>query len=289
MKLIWTVLTAYIALLAGETVLTQRPSREAVGKPDPPSAGWKLAWADEFDKDGRPDPRNWSYEAGFVRNRELQWYQPANAWCEAGLLIIEGRRERRQNQNYAPNSRDWKASSEYADYTSASVMTRGRHQWQYGRFEMRARIDARPGLWPAFWTLGVEGEWPGNGEIDVMEYYGGMLLANVAWGTEKRQVAEWDTVKKPITEFNDPDWSRKFHVWRMDWDDEVIKLYVDEILLNTTDLKDTFNKNTAGKNPFHQPHYMILNLAIGGTQGGDPSRTNFPARFEVDYVRVYQK
>jgi beta-glucanase (GH16 family) len=75
----------------------------------------------------------------------------------------------------------------------------------------------------------------------------------------------------------------------MDWDAKVIRLYVDEILLNTTDLKDTSNKNRDSKNPFHQAHYLILNLAIGGTSGGDPSGTDFPARFEVDYVRVYQK
>lgn len=58
----------------------------------PPDA-WKLVWSDEFDKDGRPDPTKWTYETGFVRNEELQWYQPENAWCEKGLLIIEGRRE----------------------------------------------------------------------------------------------------------------------------------------------------------------------------------------------------
>jgi len=290
MKPIRMFLTVYIVLMAGETVLTRQcPSGEAVSKPDPSFAGWKLVWADEFNKDGRPDPQNWSYEAGFVRNRELQWYQPDNAWCKEGLLIIEGRREHKQNPNYQPNSEDWKASREYADYTSASLTTRGRHHWQYGRFEMRGRIDARSGLWPGFWTLGVAGEWPRNGEIDSMEYYQGMLLANVAWGTQKRWVAEWDSVKKPITQFNDPDWSSKFHVWRMDWDDKVIRLYVDEILLNTTDLKDTFNKDTERKNPFHQPHYLLLNLAIGGTSGGDPSSTHFPAKFEVDYVRVYQK
>lgn len=154
---------------------------------------------------------------------------------------------------------------------------------------MRGRIDTRPGLWPAFWTLGVEGFWPSNGEIDIMEYYRGMLLANVAWASEKPWTPVWDDVRKPITEFNDPDWSGKFHICRMDWDEKSIRLYVDDILLNMTDLKDTFNKNPEGKNPFHQPHYILLNLAMGGTNGGDPSKTDFPARFEVDYVRVYQK
>ncbi len=290
MKFILTFLIAYIALMASSSGMAQqRPSGEAAGKPDPSAAGWKLVWADEFDKDGRPDTRNWGYEAGFVRNREFQWYQPENARCEKGLLVIEGRRERRKNPGYDPNSRDWKAGSEYADYTSASLTTKGLRNWRYGRFEMRGRIDTRLGLWPAFWTLGVEGAWPSNGEIDIMEYYRGILLANVAWASERQWTPIWDDLRKPIAEFNDPDWSGKFHVWRMDWDEKAINLYVDDILLNTTDLKDTFNKDAEGGNPFHQPHYIILNLAIGGMNGGDPSKTDFPARFEVDYVRVYQR
>jgi beta-glucanase (GH16 family) len=249
----------------------------------------KLVWSDEFDKEGRPDPNNWTYEQGFVRNQELQWYQPDNARCQNGLLIIEGRRLRKQNPRYSADSRDWRQSREYAEYTSASLTTRRLHSWMFGRFEMCGRIDTRPGLWPAFWTLGIEGPWPSNGEIDIMEYYRGVLLANAAWAAEKRWAALWDDSKKPITEFNDPNWPEKFHIWRMDWDADSIKLYVDDLLLNQVDLKETINKTGDGKNPFHQPHYIILNLAIGGTAGGDPSKTEFPAKFEVDYVRIYQK
>jgi len=159
----------------------------------------------------------------------------------------------------------------------------------YGRFEMRARIDTRAGLWPAFWTLGTKGLWPGCGEIDIMEYYRGMLLANAAWASEQPWTPQWDDIRKPITEFNDLQWSGKFHVWRMDWDAESIKLYVDDYLMNSVALTETFNKDKEGKNPFRQPHYIILNLAIGGTAGGDPSGTEFPARYEIDYVRVYEK
>ena len=93
---------------------------------------------------------------------------------------------------------------------------------------------------------------------------------------------------KPVKEF-DEGWSNQFHVWRMDWDQESIKLYVDGQLLNTTSLKDTINADGKGKNPFKQPHYIILNLAIGGNSGGDPSKTKFPSRYEIDYVRIYQK
>jgi beta-glucanase (GH16 family) len=74
----------------------------------------------------------------------------------------------------------------------------------------------------------------------------------------------------------------------MDWDKNEIKLYVDDILLNTTDLKTTINGDDGKTNPFHQPHYILVNLAIGGQNGGDPSSTPFPTRYVVDYIRVYQ-
>jgi beta-glucanase (GH16 family) len=251
--------------------------------------GWTLVWNDEFDVDGQPDPRNWNFEFGFVRNEELQWYQPDNARCENGLLIIEGRRERKPNPHYRPGSRSWRTNREYAEYTSACLHTKGRHSWQYGQFEMRARIDTRLGCWPAFWTLGIESRWPECGEIDIMEFYRGTLLANAAWGTGTPWTPRWDDRKKPIGEFNDADWSTRFHVWRMDWNHDAIRLYVDNELLNEVDLSRTVNGDREGKNPFRQPHYILLNLAIGGTNGGDPSQTRPPLRFEVDYVRVYQR
>jgi len=278
-----------ILLMTSIVIAQQLPNQLSFENSNTSSNEYELVWSDEFDKDGQPDPNNWTYENGFIRNNELQWYQPENARCENGLLIIEGRRERKENPNYKTDSDNWKQNREFAEYTSASLTTRRLHSWMYGRFEMRGRIDTRPGLWPAFWTLGVQGQWPSCGEIDIMEYYQGTLLANAAWGTEKRWVPKWDDLKKPITDFNDPNWSAKFHVWRMDWDANSIKLYVDDELLNTVDLGETFNKDKEGKNPFRQPHYIIANLAIGGTVGGDPSNTEFPAKYEIDYIRIYKE
>jgi beta-glucanase (GH16 family) len=253
------------------------------------SDGYELVWADEFDQAGRPDPRNWTYERGFVRNQEDQWYQPENAWVDGGLLIIEARREHKPNPNHDSQGNDWRSQREHAEYTSASLTTRGLHSWQYGRFAMRARIDTRPGMWPAFWTLGTQGRWPANGEIDIMEYYRGMLLANVAWAGDGPSRTNWDDSRTPIEELGDAGWSDEFHVWRMDWDEREIRIYVDDVLLNSVDLDTTFNEDAEGRNPLRQPHYIVLNLAIGGTNGGDPSRTEFPGRLEVDYVRVYQR
>jgi beta-glucanase (GH16 family) len=257
------------------------------GQP-PAYSGYTLVWADEFDGTGDPDPKNWTFEQGFVRNRELQWYQPQNARRSNGLLVVEARRERVPNPQFDAASSDWKRNRQHAEYTSASLTTRGLHQWTYGRFEMRGRIDTRPGLWPAFWTLGVAGTWPHGGEIDIMEYYRGILLANVAWGGAKRFEPIWADSRKPIDSFGRPDWGREFHDWRMDWDARAIVLSVDGQVLNTVDLARTDNADGTGTNPFHQAQYLLLNLAIGGTQGGDPGQTMFPARFEVDYVRVYQ-
>ncbi len=129
-----------------------------------------------------------------------------------------------------------------------------------------------------------------SGGIVIMEYYRGLLLANIAWGSKQPWQAKWDDSKKPLSKFADPNWSQKFHPWRMDWDEKSIHLSVDGLRLNSTDLGDTVNEDSEGENPFfHQPHYIILSLAVGGTSGGDPSATAFPTRFEVDYVRVYQR
>ena len=256
--------------------------------PVPVPAGYTLVWHDEFDGEGRPDPTKWAYERGFVRNRELQWYQPENARVHGGRLVIEARRERHANPDFDPHSVDWRRERPSAAYTSASLTTRGLHAWKYGRFEMRARIDVRPGSWPAFWTLGVDGEWPACGEVDIMEYYRGMLLANFAWA-DSLGGAVWSSTRTPLDSLGGAAWAARFHVWRMDWDESGIRLYVDDRLLNSVDLAHTWNRNGDARNPFRQPHHIILNLAIGGTQGGDPAATVFPVRYEVDWVRVYQR
>ena len=247
---------------------------------------YRLVWADEFDGVGAPDSSKWTYERGFVRNEEHQWYQPENARMAGGILTIEAKRETKPNPTYEAGSTNWRRGRQNVEYTSTSMTTRGLHTWQYGRFEMRARIDTRPGMWPAFWTLGASGGWPAGGEIDIMEYYRGMILANVAWAKEDPRRAFWDDLKKPITDYP-ADWSSRYHVWRMDWTPERIELYLDDELLNSTELSETANVD--GRNPFHAPHYIIVNLAIGGMNGGDPSATEFPGKLEVDYVRVYQR
>lgn len=250
------------------------------------TSGFRLVWADEFNRDGQPDTANWNYEHGFVRNNELQWYQPENAFCTSGMLVIEARKESRPNPAFVMESRDWRKQREKIEYTSSCLHTRGKQSWLYGRFELRARIDISPGLWPAWWTLGINQPWPGNGEIDIMEYYRGKLLANIAClGTDRK--AQWFSHAFSTDSLGAATWAEQFHVWRMDWTPSFIALYCDDQLLNKVAVDSLVNKDGSGFNPFRQPHYMLLNLAIGGDNGGDPSGTLFPKRVEVDYVRVY--
>jgi beta-glucanase (GH16 family) len=257
---------------------------------------YKLVWSDEFNKDGRPDEKIWSYEQGFVRNEELQWYQPDNAYCKGGKLIIEAREQEVKNNDYNPDSKNWKNSREKAKITSACLITKGKKEFLYGRFEVRAKIPLESGSWPAIWTLGIDMPWPSCGEIDLMEYYriDGVphILANAAWGSDRPNIANWDSVKLPFKHFTDkdPNWRNKFHIWRMDWDEKAIKLYLDDELLNEILLSETVNElDGKSLNPFKQPHFLLLNLAVGGEHGGQPSMQNFPLKYEIDYVRVYKK
>lgn len=255
--------------------------------------GMKLVWQDEFNLNGKPNSEFWKCEKGFVRNEELQWYQEENVHCSNGVLLIEGKKVQIVNPNFEDNSQNWRKNRKEINFTSASIQTKGLQEWQFGTFLIRAKIDTTLGSWPAIWTLGNSGQWPSNGEIDLMEFYRvksqPTILANVAYGTDKQYVAKWDDSKMSLKHFTDKnkDWVKEFHIWRMDWTPESINLYLDDELLNSTSLSETINPD--GKNPFLQPHYLLLNLAIGGQNGGEPNHKTTSIKYEVDYVRVYQK
>ncbi|MEI7502207.1 MAG: family 16 glycosylhydrolase [Paludibacter sp.] len=278
----------FFAICTGQTVDPYMPD----GSLPPLRSGMNLVFSEEFNNEGKPNPANWGYETGFKRNEELQWYLSDNANCTTGRLLIEGKRASFANPNYVAGSTDWKTNRKTVNYTSSCILSKDKQSWLFGRFEIRARIDTSMGSWPAIWTLGVTKEWPSNGEIDLMEFYrisaAPTVLANVAWGTTVRWTAKWDSFKKPLSTLlaQDANWPKKYHVWRMDWTSDSIRLYVDDALYNYTLLNQTINAD--GSNPFLQAQYMLLNLALGAN-GGDPSKTLFPIKYEVDYVRVYQK
>lgn len=273
-----------------------------------------LAWHDEFNYVGLPDPDEWRFEEGFQRNQELQWYSNNNGVCDGEVLVITGKRERVENPNYVDGSSDWKTNREYAEYTSSSIVTKN-YRFRKGTMLVRAKIPTESGAWPAIWTTGGSNdgwcwEWPLGGEIDILEYYfvNGVqsLHANVCWGSDTRWSAKWDSYNRPLTDFtmNDPNWAEKYHIWRMDWDDKFIRLYVDDTLMNEIDLSKT-NNGTGGlsdwwrgswRNPFKDAgndgegfgQQIFLNLALGGN-GGTPAISKFPLEYKVDYVRIYQR
>ena len=274
-----------------------------------------LVWQDEFNYTGAPDSTKWQFEHGFVRNQELQWYQPQNALVRDGVLQITGRHEQVENPRYDPQSRNWQRNRRTAEFTSACIESRGRFTFRYGRLEVRARIPIASGSWPAIWTLGNRWGWPACGEVDVMEFYRvparelnihhqtenrgrtePIVLANACWKGDNERDA-WDSARLPLSHFTDrdPDWASKFHVWRMDWTPEAIMLYLDDELMNEIPTAQAakgggFNHDV---NPFSNDEpdfgqYVLLNLAIGAC-GGEPDISAFPMVYEVDYVRVYQK
>lgn len=238
----------------------------------------QLVWSDEFDREGAPDPDKWCFEYGYRRNKEPQYYQEANAVCKDGFLTIEARMEDGR-------------------LTSASIETRGRASFLYGRIEARMKIPTGPSAWPAFWTVGSTHPWPACGEIDIMEFYryagDESILANAFWVAEDGENVIDDTGVVPFSHFTamDPDWADKFHIWTMDWDEDWIRIYVDDTLVNEIDLGKSFNLGgeSIGLNPLREPQLLKLNFALRGRENDPVVEESLPMEFVVDYVRVYQK
>ena len=262
--------------------------------PKPPE-GMELVWGDEFNVNGRPDPKNWTYETGYVRNHEAQWYRPESAEVKDGCLVItaEHHKEPLPNPNPNPFARMFGGNDGPIEYTSACLITKGLHSFCYGRIEARIKAPLTEGAWPAFWTMGVSENWPSCGETDIFEYYKEIVLANCYWSSSKGQwTAEGHSVKTELKTFrkDDPEWADKFHVYAMDWDENHIAFSVDGRVMSDFSIKDLKNaRYMSVENPFHQPHYLLMNLALGGECGGDVTAIKFPVHMYVDYVRVYQK
>ena len=249
----------------------------------PVASKWTLAWSDEFDKDGAPNPSNWGFESGFVRNQELQWYQASNATVSRGLLTIAAQRQQVTNPNYMAGSSNWKTNRQYAQYTSSSMTTSGKHSFLYGRFEICAQIDTRQGSWPAFWALGDGRSWPASGEVDIMEYYASGVRANVC--IPSGSTCNWNgSVTQSLSSLGGAAWGGKFHLWAMEWSTTDVNLFLDDKLVYDFKVSTV----TSGTNPYTgNAFYILVNLAIGAN-GGDPTNTTFPINYQVDYVRAYK-
>lgn len=238
--------------------------------------GWKLVWSDEFEQPGQPDPNKWGYEKGLVRNNEKQYYtenRRENARVEDGKLVIEARKEAMKG----------------GEFTAASLITKGRGEWKFGRFEVRAKLPAARGTWPAIWMLpGDIGKvgWPRCGEIDIMEHVG--HDPGKIHGTLHSEAFNHTKGTQRSGTLMTPDCATAFHTYSMEWSAERIVMHIDGKTYATFDKKPG---DTAAQWPFDKPFYLILNLAIGGAWGGQKGidEAAFPQRMEIDYVRVYQK
>ncbi len=242
-------------------------------------ADWKLVWSDEFDGNGLPDPAKWTYEEGFVRNREKQFYtrsRTENVRRENGVLVIEARKEA------------FTQGSKNADYTSGSITTEGKASLSQGKVEVRAKLPTGRGTWPAIWMLGNSHRtvgWPRCGEIDIMENVGfdpDTIHANIHTKSYNHSAKTGKGAKITIPE----PW-KAFHLYAVEWDGEKMDFFVDGKKYFTFANEHTGNDAW----PYDQPMYLILNIAIGGEWGGQKGidETIFPQRMEVDYVRIYQR
>lgn len=240
---------------------------------------WNLVWADEFNYNGLPDPGKWSFDTAGNKtgwgNNENQYYtdrDSTNAWVDGGVLTITARQKKIDGKKY----------------TSARLRSKGKGDWLYGRFEIRAKLPTGRGTWPAIWMLPTDwayGGWPKSGELDIMENVG-FMPDTLVFSVHTKAYNHIIHTQKTKRIFY-PGTSDNYHVYAMEWEKDRIRFYVDDILALTVNNE----YKTFAEWPFDKPFHMILNLAIGGFWGGEKGIDNriFPCRFYVDYVRVYQQ
>ena len=224
------------------------------------------------------DLNKWNFEIGTGDwgwgNNEAQYYtnDPENAYIDDGNLIIQA-----VHENYGG-----------MNYTSARLTTKNKGDWRYGKLEIRAKLPTGIGTWPAIWMLPTDwvyGGWPESGEIDIMEHVG--YNPNWIHGTIHTDAYNHMDGTQLGGQIHINDASSNFHIYSIEWSDESIKWYVDDIQFYNfyNDQQDNFTTW-----PFNQDFHLILNLAIGGTWGGQQGIDDsaFPAQFKIDYVKVYE-
>tara|TARA_B110001454_G_scaffold4763_1_gene4410 strand:+ start:6878 stop:8089 length:1212 start_codon:yes stop_codon:yes gene_type:complete len=277
------ILLSFIVLFSCEN-----SSGEAASENNEPATNpdWSLVWADEFET-ASLDQNRWNilrWRPGWVNN-ELQAYtnRDTNLYLEDGSLVIRGIIE----PGYFDT--DYQGNEYSSDYTSGRINTAGKYSTTYGRFDIRAKLPKGRGSWPAIWMLGENISsigWPKCGEIDIMEHVGyddDGIHGSIHTETFNHAM---NTQKSGSTTV--PTATDSFHIYSLEWTPNYLRYLVD-------DESFFFVYNNSGGDisqwPFDSPHYLILNLALGGDWGGvqgiDP--TKFPMKMLIDYVRVYKK
>ncbi|MEL6941865.1 MAG: glycoside hydrolase family 16 protein, partial [Bacteroidota bacterium] len=237
----------------------------------------QLVWADEFNGNSL-NLDDWTYELGDGcpelcgwGNQELQFYREENTTVADGILTITAKEE----------------SFGGYEYTSSRIVTKGKQDFTYGRMEASIKVPEGQGIWPAFWMFHSNGEygvWPLSGEIDIMEYLGqetdrifGTIHHGDLFPNNRNTSGDFRLVQGG---FND-----RFYEYAIEWEENVIRWYVDDYLYLTLRPEDIAPDPWA----FNQDFHFLLNVAVGGTLPGNPDdSTVFPQAMEVDYVRVYK-
>lgn len=228
----------------------------------------RLIWNEEFDGNSI-DTNKWSFEygGGGWGNNELQYYtdRKVNAYLADSCLHIRAQKEEMEGKHY----------------TSARMKTQGKYQFTYGHVEARMKIPRSMGIWPAFWMLGsnIDGVgWPKCGELDIMEAINTESIVHGTCHWEFNGHASYGTASGVFD-------ITQFHVYTLDWDNEIIRVSVDGNKYFEMIIKDS----TGGTNAFHHPMFFLLNVAVGGNWPGFVVDDGaLPQELVVDYIRVYQ-
>lgn len=247
--------------------------------------GYTLLWHDEFNGT-EMDESIWNYEPhapGWVNN-ELQQYTKSteNVYVQNGSLVIK-----------ANKTVDEKGKTHY---TSGKVTTQNKRDFMYGKVVARAKVPEGQGLWPAFWMMptseGYYGQWPKCGEIDIMEILGNQV--DTAYCTIHYGEPHAEQQGRRVLTAAEGTYASDFHEYSVEWEPGEMRFYIDDVMVLT--VNDWFTCYPGAKEspypaPFNQKFYVQLNLAVGGNWPGNPDETTDfdKAKFEIDYVRVYQK
>ena len=275
---------------------------------------YHLVWSDDFDYEGMPDPKKWSYEVGNFQwpNRELQAYtdRPSNIYVKDGKLVIRSLKEKDGER----------------EYTSAKINTNQKACWQYGYFDIRAKFPRGLGSWPAIWMMpsrkprpipdGIpvrtdgkpdfqnftdehwkifpplpeKERWPNCGEIDLVEHIGRrpddlLFSLHSARHNHRRN----DTVPYTKVVSFEKNFLKEFHNYSMEWTPDYFEYFVDGVSYCKYHRLDDSVEQGYDSWPFDKPFYLIINTAVGGGLGGPVNDADLPFLFEIEYVHVYQK
>ena len=266
--------------------------------------GWQLDWQDEFNgKDVDESKWQWEENCWGGGNDELQCYtdRQKNSFIEGGKLIIRAYKE--TYKGLAEPEEFGTKGTKILPYTSARMHTKDKGDWKFGRIEVRAKLPAGQGVWPAIWMLPTDfkyGKWAASGEIDLLE-----MVSQPVDKEHKETHAtlhygkEWPnnvyTGETYVHEASDP--TKEFKTYAIEWADGEIRWYIDDHHYATQFASGWYSQirdesgdwyNVEGNAPFNERFHLLLNVAVGGNWPGKPdASTKFPVQMEVDYVRVY--